>query len=54
MMRSIQLVELRLGRHCDQWKCCWIASTDEHCSLEDFHLGIDFCEGGTVMVDDII
>lgn len=22
--------------------------------LEDYHLGIDFCEGGTVLVDDIM
>jgi clan AA aspartic protease len=22
--------------------------------LEDFHLGIDFCEGGTVLVDEIM
>lgn len=22
--------------------------------LEDYHLGIDFCEGGTVLVDDIL
>jgi hypothetical protein len=22
--------------------------------LKDYHLGIDFCEGGTVLVDDIL
>jgi hypothetical protein len=22
--------------------------------LEDYHLGIDFCEGGTVLVDEIL